>query len=69
MTSPVGHPAELALTDQERSLLGHLESQPSGVDELIVRTGPIASQVTATLSVLELKRLVRRLPRHQFVRS
>ena len=65
----VRHPAELALSDQERSLLGQLESQPSGVDELIVRTGLTASQVLATLSVLELKRLVRRLPGHQFVRA
>jgi DNA processing protein len=65
----VRHPAELALTDQERSLLGQLESQPSGVDELILRTGLTASQVLATLSVLELKRLVRRLPGHQFVRA
>jgi DNA processing protein len=30
---PVRHPPELALSDQERSLLGHIESQPSGVDE------------------------------------
>jgi len=66
---PVRHPAELALTDQERSLLGQLESQLSGVDELIVRTGLTASQVLATLCVMELKRLVRRLPGHQFVRA
>jgi DNA processing protein len=66
---PVRHPAELALTDQERSLLGQLDDRPTGVDELIVRTGLVASQVMATLSVLELKRLVRRLPGHQFVRS
>src|SRR5271166_732379 len=37
---PVRHPAELALTDQERSLLGHLENHPVGVDETILRTGP-----------------------------
>src|SRR5208337_2185594 len=66
---PVRHPAELALTDQERSLLGHLENHPVGVDELITRTSLTASQVLATLSVLELKRLVRRLPGHQFVRA
>jgi DNA processing protein len=36
---PVRHPAELALSDQERSLLGQLQSQPCGVDELITRTG------------------------------
>ncbi|MBN9013852.1 MAG: DEAD/DEAH box helicase [Rhizobiales bacterium] len=40
-----------------------------GVDVLIVRTGLTASQVMATLSVLELKRMVKRLPGHQFVRS
>jgi DNA processing protein len=66
---PVRHPAELALSEQERSLLGHLQSQPSGVDELNSHTGLTASQVMATLSVLELKRLVRRLPGHQFVRT
>jgi DNA processing protein len=66
---PVRHPVELMLTDQERSLLGHLDGQPSGVDLLIARTGLTASQVMATLSVLELKRLVRRLPGHQFIRA
>lgn len=65
----VRHPAELALTDQERSLLGHLDDAPSAVDVLIARTGLTASQVMATLSVLELKRMVRRLPGHQFVRA
>ena len=37
--------------------------------ELIARTGLVASQVLATLSVLEMRRLVRRLPGHQFVRA
>jgi DNA processing protein len=65
---PVRHPAELALSDSERALLGHLDDQPTGVDDLISRTGMTAGQVMATLSVLELKRLVRRLPGHRFVR-
>jgi len=62
-------PAELCLGDQERSLPGQLDNHPVGVDELITRTSLTASQVLATLSVLELKRLVRRLPGHQFVRA
>jgi DNA processing protein len=66
--TPVRHPAELALSDSERSLLGHLDDQPAGVDELITRTGMTASQVLATLSVLEMKRLARRLAGAQFVR-
>src|SRR5208282_2084187 len=67
--TPVRHPAELCLSDQERSLLGQLDNHPVGVDELITRTSLTASQVLATLSVLELKRLVLRLPGHQFVRA
>ncbi|QEH33921.1 hypothetical protein OJF2_24530 [Aquisphaera giovannonii] len=65
----VRHPAELALSDQERSLLGHLDNTPIGVDELIARTRLTASQVMATLSVLELRRMVKRLPGHLFFRA
>jgi hypothetical protein len=36
---PVRHSAEMALFDQERSLLGQPESQPSGVVELSATTG------------------------------
>jgi DNA processing protein len=66
---PVRHPAELALTDHERSLLGQLDDTPTAVDELIARTQLTVGQVMATLSVLEMKRLVRRLPGHRFVRA
>jgi DNA processing protein len=38
------------------------------VDELIALTGLTAAQVLATLSILEMRRLVRRLPGHQFIR-
>ncbi|MGD0043800.1 MAG: hypothetical protein ABSE84_25915 [Isosphaeraceae bacterium] len=62
-------PAELCFSDQERSLLGQLDNHPVGVDELIARTSLTTSQVLATLSILELKRLVRRLPGHQFIRA
>jgi len=67
--TPVRHPAELSLSDLERSLLGKLDDRPTAVDELIARTGLAASQVLATLSVLEMRRLVRRMPGHQFVRA
>lgn len=66
---PVRHPAELTLSDAERSLLGQLGDGPIGVDELIVRTQMTAGQVMATLSVLEVKRLIRRQPGHTFVRA
>ena len=67
--TPVRHPAELTLSDLERSLLGKLDDSPVAIDELIARTGLTASQVMATLSVLEVRRLVRRLPGQQFVRA
>lgn len=66
---PVRHPAELSLTDAERSLLGRLDDTPTGVDDLIAATGMTAAQVMATLSVLEMKRLVRRQAGHRFVRA
>jgi len=64
----VRHPAELTLSDHERALLNLLSDQAVGVDELIGRTGLTASQVMATLSVLELRRLIRRVPGNQFIR-
>ncbi len=65
----VRHPAELTLSDLERSILARLDDSPKPVDALIVATGMTASQVLATLSVLEMRRLVKRLPGHQFVRA
>lgn len=65
---PVRHPAELTLSANERGLLGELGDQPVSVDELIARTGMVASQVIATLAVLEMRRLVKRVPGNQFVR-
>jgi DNA processing protein len=65
---PVRHPAELALGDHERKILGHLDDLPKGVDELAAKTGLVASQVLATLTVLEMRKVIRRVPGNQFVR-
>jgi DNA processing protein len=65
---PVRRPAELALSDHERSLLGHLSDRPTSIDELIVTTRLTAQQVMSTLAVLEMRRMVRRVPGNQFVR-
>lgn len=67
--TPVRHPAELKLSEQERSVLGILDDLPKGVDEVIGKTGLGASQVMATLSVLEMRRLIKRVPGNQFVRA
>ncbi|HEY2155667.1 MAG TPA: DNA-processing protein DprA [Isosphaeraceae bacterium] len=65
---PVRRPTELTLSDQERAILGRLGDTPTTVDGLIGETRLTASQVMATLSVLEMRRLVRRLPGQMFVR-
>lgn len=65
----IRHPAELSLSDQERALLSHLNDHPVAVDELIAHTRLTASQVMATLSLLEMRRLVKRLPGPRFVRA
>jgi DNA processing protein len=67
-TREIRHPAELALSEHERSLLGHLDDLPRGTDELISRTGLAPSQVMATMSVLEMRRLIRRGAGNLFVR-
>lgn len=64
----VRRPLELTLNEQERKILGLLGDQGVSLDELIARTGLGASQVIATLSVLEVRRLVRRQPGGLFIR-
>ncbi|MFO0958842.1 MAG: DNA-protecting protein DprA, partial [Isosphaeraceae bacterium] len=59
---------ELVLNDQERRILGLMEDRGVSLDELIQKSGLGASQVMATLSILEVRRLVRRQPGGVFVR-
>jgi DNA processing protein len=62
------HPSPRSLSAQELAILGHLDDLPKPADELISKTGLTASQVMATLSVLEVRRLIRRMPGNAFVR-
>lgn len=57
----VHHPAELQLNEQERSILGHIESVSTGgtlIDEIVTVTGLPVPRVLATVSALEMRRLV-----------
>ena len=49
-------------------MLGCLDDLPKPVDEVIGRTGLGPSQVMATLSILEMRRLIKRRPGNQFIR-
>ncbi|MDA0920695.1 MAG: DNA-processing protein DprA [Planctomycetota bacterium] len=65
----VRSPRELTLSTQERLILDMVTSEPQHLDE-IIRTAEIgSSRVLATLTVLEMKRMVKRLPGGFLVRA
>jgi DNA processing protein len=60
---------ELSLDPQERQILNLVTSDPIHVDEVLRRAEIEASRVLATLTVLEMRRLVRRLPGGHYCRQ
>lgn len=58
----VHHPAELSLTDQERIVLNLIAAEATAVDEVVRSAGLEVNRVLTTLTILEMRRLVRRLP-------
>ena len=61
-TETVRQPAELSLSDQEKLILNLISAESTAVDEVIRAANIETSRVLSTLTVLEMKRLVRRLP-------
>lgn len=61
-------PRELTLNAIESQVLSHISPQPTAVDELLRKLPAESSQVLATLTVLEVRRLIRRLPGNFVVR-
>jgi DNA processing protein len=61
-TETVRQPAELTLSDQEKTILNLVSAESVAIDEVIRAAKIEASRVLSTLTVLEMKRLVRRLP-------
>ena len=64
----IHHPAELALNDLERQVLSAVTNESCTVDAVITASGLPAPQVLATLSVLEMRRLIRRLSGNSVLR-
>lgn len=62
-------PRELNLNDQERAVLDSIPLEPGTVDELLRISELDDARVLATLTVLEMKRLIRRLPGGYVVRD
>jgi len=70
-TSPqteVRSPRELTLSGQELAVLNLVTTQPGSIDEVLRQTSIESSRVLATLTVLEMKRMVKRLPGGMLVR-
>ena len=55
------HPAELKLNEQERRVLNAIATQPTEIDQIAVATQLPISRILATISVLEIRHLIRRL--------
>ena len=62
------HPAELKLTDQEQMILRSIGAEVTQLESVLEQTGLPASRVLSTISVLEIRRLVRRVSGTAFVR-
>ena len=59
---------ELALSELERSVLQHVPEDPCPQDSVLAACGLPAHQALSTITVLEMRRFVRRLPGGQIVR-
>jgi DNA processing protein len=57
----VHHPAELQLNEVEQQVLQHIPRETASIDNIIVAAGLPAHRVLAVVSVLEMKKLIRRI--------
>ncbi len=54
-------PLELLLNDRERAVLDCVATEPTSIDQVAAQSGLPIQQVLATISVLEIRKLIRRL--------
>jgi len=55
------HPAELLLNQVEQQVLATISGEPTTIDQIVSTSGLPTGQVLATLSVLEMRRVIKRL--------
>ncbi|APZ91375.1 DNA-processing protein DprA [Fuerstiella marisgermanici] len=65
----VHDPREMSLNPQEKEVLNLITTSPVHVDEVLRTTKLDMSRVLSTLTVLEMKRFIRRLPGNMLVRN
>jgi DNA processing protein len=57
------------LNEPEQAVLAAIADEPIGIDEIVVASGLPVANVLATISVLEMRRLVKRVGGSRVVRS
>ncbi len=62
------HPAELQLNDLERQVLNAVSGDPTSIDRVVEATGLPVQRVLATISVLEMRSLIRRVSGNSVIR-
>lgn len=65
----VHNPREMTLNEQEKELLNLISTNPVHIDEVLRTTELEMSRVLSTITVLEVKRFIRRLPGGMLVRN
>ncbi len=64
----VRHPAELQLNDLERKVLDAVDVQPTQIDTIVAQSDLGIARVLSTISVLEIRHLIRRVSGNMVVR-
>ena len=57
----IHHPAELLLNELEQQVLAAIDGEATSIDQIVADTGLPVAQVLSTISVLEMRHLIRRL--------
>jgi DNA processing protein len=65
----IRHPGELQLNEPEKAVLAAIDDEPITIDTVIAASGLPVQNVLSTLSVLEMRRLVRRLGGNRVMRN
>lgn len=64
----IHHPIEITLNELERQVLQFIEPSPTLIDAVIARSELPAMQVLSTLTILEMRKLIRRVSGTHYVR-
>ena len=64
----IRHPAELKLNEIEQKVLQAIELEPTSIDKIADTTGMPVHRVLSTISVLEMRRLIRRVSGNSVLR-